>query len=404
MRAGSAVALALLGACIVGIGRVFGLLEMYVIGSGLVVASILAVAIARTRVVLVEVERRLSSREPRVGQDIGVELTLQAVRSSPGFEFSDFITDSSSSRAGSSHLGPSQVGRIDISVPPLRRGQKIISRYRFQVERRGVVTLGPATATCGDPLGLARRTRTIGATDEIVVSPLWNSIALPLPRICEGELIRAIESLTRNLASELEFRSLRDYAAGDDVRLVNWRASARRDSLVINEFESRSGILLDVFIDNASSSYSEEGFENAIRVAASFVGSTPMDHESDLSVRLSFGIRNESAVFDAIIDETTRREAMRSLALLSTSDSEPIARSVGTRTLVSVPVIICGRRDLGWLERTHRMMQGSPIAIVVCCDGGPPPQLPERWFGIRVGAFTSFAEDWARLSRRIHVS
>jgi hypothetical protein len=217
-------------------------------------------------------------------------------------------------------------------------------------------------------------------------------------------LIRAIESLTRNLASELEFRSLREYAPGDDARLVNWRASARRDSLVINEFESRSGILLDVFVDDASFSYSEESFENAIRVAASFVGSIPPVQESDLAVRLSFGLHADPGVFDAIIDETTRREAMRSLALLATSDREPVPRSVGTRTLISVPVIICGRRDYGWLERTHRMMHGSSIAIVICCDGDPVPQLPERWFGIRVEDFAAFTDDWARLSRRVQVS
>ncbi|MFM8858136.1 MAG: DUF58 domain-containing protein [Actinomycetota bacterium] len=404
MRAGSAVALAVLGACIVVIGRVFGLLEMYVIGSGLVVASILAVVITRTRVVLVDVERRLSSREPRVGQDIGVELTLQAIRRSPEFEFSDFISENSGLPVGRSKVGPSQVGRIDISVPPLRRRQKIISRYRFQVERRGVVTLGPATATCGDPLGLAHRTRTIGASDEIVVSPHWTSIALPFPRVCEGELVRAIESLTRNLASELEFRSLRDYAPGDDARLVNWRASARRDSLVINEFESRSGVLLDVFVDDATSAYSDEGFENAIRVAASFVGSTALEHESELSVRLSFGRREDSQVFDAIIDGTTRREAMRSLALLSTSHREPAPQSVRTRTLLSIPVIISGRRDYGWLERTHRMMQGSSIAIVVRCDDDSLPRLPERWFGIRVEDFATFADEWACLSRRIQSS
>ena len=394
MRAGSAVALALLGICIVGIGRVFGLLEMYVIGTGLTFASILAVVITRARVVLIDVERRLSTLEPQVGHDIGIELTLQAVRSSPGFEFSDFIVDSTAVLNG----------RVDISVPPLRRGQKIVSRYRIQAQRRGVITLGPATATCGDPLGLAHRSQSIGAPDEILVSPQWSTIAPPLPRVCEGELIRAIESLTRNLASELEFRSLRDYAPGDDTRLINWRATARRDSLVINEFESRSGILLDVFVDDTSFAYSDEGFENAVRVAASFVGSTPLDEELDLAIRLSFGHHNETFSFDAIIDETTRRDAMRALALLTNSDREALPRRNSTRTLVSIPVMICGRRDLEWLERTHRAMQGSSIAIVVSCEDEAPSLLPERWFNIRVGDFVTFADDWARLSRKIQAS
>lgn len=394
MRIRPAIALALLGVLVVGIGRIFGLLEMYVIGTGLAATSVLAVVWTRTRVVLVAIERRPSLVEPEVGDDVDIELRTRATRRSPSFDLRDHVSDPSRS----------SLGRVDISVPALRRGTETVSRYRIRPEQRGVVTLGPATSTCGDPLGLTRRMQTVGGTDEIVVTPRWNAIALPVPRACEGELVSAIENLTRNSAADLEFRSIREYAPGDDARLVNWRATARRDSLVINEFESRTGILLDVFLDDSSVAFSTDGFESAVSVAASFVGSTTSVDEEDLRVRLSFGSRTDASSFDALIDDETRREAMRRLAMLSVSDREPQVRGAHSRALVSIPVLIHGRRSLDWLERAHRAMRGSSIAVVVACDGEVPARLPERWFAVQAPDIDSFTRDWAVLSRTIRVS
>lgn len=394
MRVGSAITLAVLGAIVIGIGRVFGLLEMYVIGTGLVCTSILAIVITSSRVVLVEVERHLTNAGPRVGDNVGIELTLRAVRRSPAFDFIESVSDSSAST----------IGRVEISVPPLRRGHETVNRYRIRAERRGVVSLGPATATCGDPLGLVRRSRRLGPTDEIIVEPEWLPIALPVPRICEGDLVSAIESLARHRASELEFRSIRDYVPGDDARLVNWKVTAKKDSLVVNEYESRSTILLDVFLDDRTESYSPDGFETAISVAASFVASSTSVEETDIRVRLSLGSRDDSSSFDAIIDEDNRRDAMRSLALLRSSQREPQPRSAHQRSLVSIPVLICGRRSIRWFEMTHRALRGSSIAVVVSCEGPLPVPLPERWLGLQATDIGSFARQWARLSRRILAS
>ncbi len=47
----------------------------------------------------------------------------------------------------------------------------------------------------------------------------------------------------------MEFTDIREYSPGDDMRWINWKASARRDTLMVNEYESeRTGdtvILLD---------------------------------------------------------------------------------------------------------------------------------------------------------------
>lgn len=394
MRINPALTVGVLGSAVIGIGRVFGLIEMYVIGTGLIVAAILGVVTTRTRIVLVEVERRPTMAEPRVGEEVGIELTVRALRRSPGFELTDRIADSAAS----------SIGRVDVSVPSLRRSQHTVTRYRVRAEMRGVITLGPALVEFGDPLGLARRSRPVGISHELIVSPDWVSIALPHPRQCEGELVTAIEQITRTRSADLEFRSMREYAPGDDVRFVNWRASARRDALIVNEYESHAGILLDVFLDDSLACYTPEGFERAVSVAASFVGSANLSVEDGIRVRLSFGDRARRTAFDTEISETTRREAMRSLAVVELGHHEPEVRSAGERSRVTIPVMICGRRNPEWLDRTHRALDGSNVVVVIACEGASSLSTPQGWFMIDLLDFRDFSGRWASLSRRVMTS
>lgn len=391
MRLGSAFGLGSLGLFVIAIGRVFGLLEMYVVGTGLIVTALLAALVTRSRTVLVSVERRPSVLEPQVGQDTFIELNVNALRRTPAFEVHDHVRDSIFESSG----------RVEIPVPPLHRGERAASRYRIRTERRGVVTLGPATVEYGDPIGLVRHRRAIGSADEIIVRPEWTRISLPSPRECEGELISAIAALTRSHSSEIEFRSLREYSPGDDVRFVNWKASARRDVLIVNEFESRTDVVAHVFVDDFMSAYTDEGFERAIRCAASFVGSTTYSTPTDVRTKLTVGHDGSHGFFDALVDETSNRDAMRSLALITPSNRESRPRSSSERSAVTIPIIICGRRGGEWLERIREMMNGTSLAIVVSCDGPPPPDLSAGWFAIDCTDLTSFAQQWARLSRTV---
>jgi uncharacterized protein (DUF58 family) len=67
-----------------------------------------------------------------------------------------------------------------------------------------------------------------------------------------------------------EFVALRDYRAGDPLRHVHWRSSARTGRLVVKEFEDeffvRHALVLDTFAAFAQAA----AFEDAVSLAASF--------------------------------------------------------------------------------------------------------------------------------------
>ncbi|MFB6121541.1 MAG: DUF58 domain-containing protein [Halobacteriaceae archaeon] len=101
-------------------------------------------------------------------------------------------------------------------------------RYELGLRERGIFELGPVTVTATDVFGLWKVTFTAPVTDEVVV----------FPRIRPLYESAGIVSGYVGLTDEREqFDSIREYQRGDDLRDVNWKASAKRaGDLVVTEY------------------------------------------------------------------------------------------------------------------------------------------------------------------------
>ena len=77
---------------------------------------------------------------------------------------------------------------------------------------------------------------------------------------------------SRMKGSGMEFTDIRDYQVGDEMRWINWKATARRNKLMVNEFESeRTGdtvILLDIRRFLKGSGEYEKLLNASVRAAA----------------------------------------------------------------------------------------------------------------------------------------
>lgn len=382
MRSASAGAVVVLGAVTIGAGRLFGLIELYVIGTGLILGVLAAVIHVRTRFVHAGLERTVEPANPVAGEEIGVTLTLVPVRRTPTCDLVDQVGGE---------------GRVGLTLAPLARHRPARVRYRVPTSRRGVLTLGPATVELSDPLGLLGRRRRIGQPTEVVVHPLWTSIDLPDPQRCEGKLIDFIRQLIDRMAVNLEFRSLREYVAGDDLRRINWKASARRDVLTLNEYESRAPLVVHVLLDHDVTSYTSAGFERAVSVVASFVGSAGASGlESEPRVHVSIPGRLETSV-----DSSARLDAMHRLAEIQPDAVTAAPLRLNDPGEFRVNVIVCGMRDRHWLESADRSMgTGHATVVVHCEDSSGPGHDHDHWFALRCADFSRFAHDWSNLSRR----
>lgn len=113
--------------------------------------------------------------------------------------------------------------------------------------RRGAHRLGRVAVRTRGPLGLVRRRARLALEADIEVLPDVARIGARAERLLRGKDAEA-GMRRRMLRDGREFDSLREYQRGDDPRLVEWKQSARRGSLVVKKLkpETRQDIVIAV--------------------------------------------------------------------------------------------------------------------------------------------------------------
>jgi uncharacterized protein (DUF58 family) len=118
----------------------------------------------------------------------------------------------------------------------LAAGERALLVTPLHPTRRGLLAAEGMTLRSHGPLGLAARQQTREAPGSIrAVPPFESRKHLPsrLARLRELDGRSAV----RVRGQGTEFDSLREYVAGDDVRSIDWRASARNRSVVVRTWQ-----------------------------------------------------------------------------------------------------------------------------------------------------------------------
>ncbi len=210
------------------------------------------------------------ARPPRLG--VGEPCEIRLVTRNPRHRHSPVIT--LEDRVG-------RHGAARLVLAPLAPGDRCVATYSLPTARRGLHHVGPLTATVEDPFGLARRSRRDEQVLSVIVLPrTWALRTMPAAPGDEPE--HGTHALTSASTVDEEFAALRDYVAGDDVRRIHWRSTARRGSPVVRQFDvpwqRRTTVVLDL-----RGGASDASFERAVSAAASVV--TLVSHRDEL-VRL----------------------------------------------------------------------------------------------------------------------
>ncbi|MBX3201548.1 MAG: DUF58 domain-containing protein [Labilithrix sp.] len=112
-------------------------------------------------------------------------------------------------------------------------------RYEITPTRRGQRRLGGVTVRYALPLGLLSRQERVELPEIVDVYPdVHAARALEMLRR-QGREDARVGSL-RVRGGDTEFERLRPYQRGDEMKHVDWRASARRDDLVARQYQAES--------------------------------------------------------------------------------------------------------------------------------------------------------------------
>jgi len=154
-----------------------------------------------------------------------------------------------------------------------RIGPKATVRFSYVLEPkvRGEYALGPLSIIVKDRLGFNSLERIVpNSVTDILVYPPYEDIK----RI---EILGSKRSLQLNYGLQRskqkglgsEFYGMRKYVFGDQFRLIDWKASARTQTLIVKEFESERDITVMILVDSSSSmaggAIENTKFEFAIR-------------------------------------------------------------------------------------------------------------------------------------------
>jgi uncharacterized protein (DUF58 family) len=114
-----------------------------------------------------------------------------------------------------------------------REGRSYLVRTRLV--QRGVYILGPTTTISGDIFGLFQNKTTTPSHESLLVFPtMVNIMNFPNPPglLPGGEALRRrTTQITPNAAG------VREYAPGDALSRIHWLSTARRDKMMVKEFE-----------------------------------------------------------------------------------------------------------------------------------------------------------------------
>ena len=153
-------------------------------------------------------------------------------------------------------------------------GEERTISLTLRCDRWGAVELGDIFLRARGRIGMLTWEGRIRRPHRIQIYPrpeLLQRLVAPLDtQLATGDLVARVRS------DGLEFADTRQFVPGDRLRSVNWRASARRGELIVNERHPDRNADVVLFLDSFAEARSEDEadgtLELAVRAAATLAG------------------------------------------------------------------------------------------------------------------------------------
>ncbi len=162
--------------------------------------------------------------------------------------------------------------RAPVEIPA---GERRVVHTALTPFRRGERSAAQVTVRSFGPLGLVARQASTDFAGVIRVLPPFNSRKHLPSRLAR---LRELDGRTSVMirGQGTEFDSLREYVRGDDVRSIDWRATARRNDLVVRTWRPERDRRVVIIIDTGRTSAArisnepriDTAFESALLLAA----------------------------------------------------------------------------------------------------------------------------------------
>ena len=130
-------------------------------------------------------------------------------------------------------------------------GYKKVLRYKLRPVKRGIYEFGVINIYVKTVYGLFSRRYIVGVPAEVPVYPSYLQLRKYQLMAMSNRLSEVGVKKVRRIGQSMEFEQIKEYVAGDDYRTVNWKATARKSSLMVNNYTDEKSQQLYCVIDKS---------------------------------------------------------------------------------------------------------------------------------------------------------
>ena len=209
--------------------------------------------------------RRSLPDTPFAGEPFAVNFHVSSRRRTPAYlvTVEDPLCEAANGRCA---------GGLIFRVPP--RGRVTLAAAAAP-QRRGALHLPGLAWSSRFPFGVAERRRQREVEEEVVIFPARGQLSRAAAMALRPSGARTGSPSRMGLPSE-EFRSVREYKAGDNPRWIHWRATAHHGTLYVREMDRERSAPILIILDarlpaglpDADRTQAEEALELAVSFAA----------------------------------------------------------------------------------------------------------------------------------------
>lgn len=131
----------------------------------------------------------------------------------------------------------------------LKVAETQILAYTLRPTKRGEYSFGAVNVYVKSPIRLLKRRYQFSQDKMVVVYPSFLQMRAYELMAISNRLTELGVKKIRKIGQSQEFEQIRQYVQGDDVRSINWKATARRNDLMINAFQEEKSQNVYCLID-----------------------------------------------------------------------------------------------------------------------------------------------------------
>lgn len=147
---------------------------------------------------------------------------------------------------------PFQFQLRDMSFPAiLTPGVPKTISYQLRPVKRGEYDFGQLNIYARSPLDLAIRRYRFGKQQMIPVYPSYLQMRRYQLLAISNRLSEIGVKKIRRIGHSMEFEQIREYVQGDDIRTLNWKATARRNQMMVNSYTDEKSQQVYCVIDKS---------------------------------------------------------------------------------------------------------------------------------------------------------